>query len=89
MSLVGIVVPLQEVHKPPPPPKEFKGKPSEPRVPYDDELKKLLLAHPEIEGRDLRVIQNLHFRCKERQNAAGKIPKSLRDRVDSLLEKYR
>ena len=88
VSLVGVVVPLNESHKAPPPPKEYVGKASEPRVPYDDELDRLLLSRPEIRGEELRVIQNLHLRCRDKRNAAGKIPRSLRARGDRVLEKY-
>ena len=89
VSLVGVVVPLNESRAPQQAPKEYEGKPSEPRVPYDDELDKLLSDHPEIEGKAWRTIYGLHQECVRKRNAAGKIKKSLRGRVDRLLEKYR
>ena len=88
ISLVGVVAPLAEVHTPEPPPAPYKGKASEARVPYNDELRRLL-DDPAIQGRDWSAVENLHRRCVASRNAAGQIRKSLRDRVDRLLEKHR
>ena len=87
IGLIGVVAPLTQVHGRDPEPAPFKGTPSEPRVPYNDELLPLL-DDPDIQGREWRVIRGLHDRCV-RGRKAGKIKQSLADRVRRMLDKHR
>ena len=68
-------------------PFEIPRRDQEERVPYDDELNDLLIEKESLTLSQLKEISALHDRCKAYRH--GRIPISLRERVDAMLERYR